>query len=363
MVEPREFSVFALMPLSEEFRSVFDDFVKAVFEDIDEAQFTVTLASDIQNQQSILQDIVARIARSDLIVADLTDRNPNVFYELGLAHALQRPVILLTQDIEDVPFDLKPYRILEYSTHFAKIQIAEATLRDYAQKFARNEIQFGSPVSDYHPDIRATPAGQLTQQITSQGDEGDERGFLDHIIDVVEDYNALAIIATDLTTAMGRDVTTPIGMATGELERLASGGRMAEPRAAQAVARRLARHITGFNESLKEGNASYSEILQRTEFSLEFVAQFVTTADEQREEELKLQFDQLRKFRDTALNTRKTCIELAETADELPRIERRLNRALADLSDQLRHFGSNLERTVASVTRALNIWESRHKSQ
>ena len=115
-------SVFVLMPFDEEFDFVYNDFLKPAFENLEDAQFQVTRADDIGNQRSILNDIVVQIAQSDLVIADLTGCNPNVFYELGLAHALRRPVILLTQDIEDVPFDLQPYRTLEYDTHFVKIQ-------------------------------------------------------------------------------------------------------------------------------------------------------------------------------------------------------------------------------------------------
>jgi hypothetical protein len=49
------------------------------------------------------------------MLADLTDKNPNVYYELGLAHAARKPVLLLTQDIEDVPFDLRGLRVITYA--------------------------------------------------------------------------------------------------------------------------------------------------------------------------------------------------------------------------------------------------------
>ena len=52
--------------------------------------------------------------KADLIVADLTGRNPNVFYETGYAHALNKRVILLTQRAEDIPFDLKDYPHVVY---------------------------------------------------------------------------------------------------------------------------------------------------------------------------------------------------------------------------------------------------------
>jgi hypothetical protein len=49
-----------------------------------------------------------------VLVADLTGRNPNVFYELGLAHAMQKPVILVADNLNDVPFDLRGLRVLSY---------------------------------------------------------------------------------------------------------------------------------------------------------------------------------------------------------------------------------------------------------
>ena len=57
-------------------------------------------AQDLSSARNILADIVQGIEGATIVVADLTDLNPNVFYEVGIAHALQKPVILLTQDID-----------------------------------------------------------------------------------------------------------------------------------------------------------------------------------------------------------------------------------------------------------------------
>jgi nucleoside 2-deoxyribosyltransferase len=51
---------------------------------------------------------------ASLTVADCTGRNPNVFYEIGLAHALGKPVILITQNSEDIPFDVTHIRYIQY---------------------------------------------------------------------------------------------------------------------------------------------------------------------------------------------------------------------------------------------------------
>ena len=63
----------------------------------------------------LLEKIREHINEADVLIADVTGRNPNVFYELGLAHALDKPVILLTQDpIEEIPTDIRHLEFIRY---------------------------------------------------------------------------------------------------------------------------------------------------------------------------------------------------------------------------------------------------------
>jgi len=61
-----------------------------------------------------MEDIWSMILSAEVVVADITGRNANVFYELGIAHTLGKPVILITQTTEDIPFDLNRYRHVIY---------------------------------------------------------------------------------------------------------------------------------------------------------------------------------------------------------------------------------------------------------
>ena len=72
--------------------------------------------------ESILKRIYNQIAKADVIVADLTARNPNVFYETGYAHALGKQVVLLTQNADDIPFDLKHYPHIIYGGSILKLK-------------------------------------------------------------------------------------------------------------------------------------------------------------------------------------------------------------------------------------------------
>ena len=71
-------------------------------------------ADDIWENPSVIQDVVSLIDRSRIIICDCSTRNPNVFYEIGIAHALGREVILITQSAEDIPFDLRHLRYITY---------------------------------------------------------------------------------------------------------------------------------------------------------------------------------------------------------------------------------------------------------
>ncbi|GAB2885261.1 hypothetical protein [Paralcaligenes ginsengisoli] len=70
--------------------------------------------AEIFGTGKIIEQIWAGINAAKVLVAELTTRNPNVFYELGLAHALEKPVVLVSSNEADIPFDLKHIRVIYY---------------------------------------------------------------------------------------------------------------------------------------------------------------------------------------------------------------------------------------------------------
>lgn len=70
--------------------------------------------ADIFGTGKIMDQVWDGIRAAKVLVAELTSRNPNVFYELGLAHALEKPVVLVSAREEDVPFDLQHIRVIYY---------------------------------------------------------------------------------------------------------------------------------------------------------------------------------------------------------------------------------------------------------
>ena len=62
----------------------------------------------------IIRHVIEQLVTSDIVIADLTGKNPNVFYELGVRHAVSNNTILIAEDIEDIPFDLRSLRAIPY---------------------------------------------------------------------------------------------------------------------------------------------------------------------------------------------------------------------------------------------------------
>lgn len=70
--------------------------------------------NEFWNESEIFQDVFSLIFRSKVVICDFSDRNPNVFYETGIAHTLGRQVIPIVQNPEHIPFDLRQHRYIEY---------------------------------------------------------------------------------------------------------------------------------------------------------------------------------------------------------------------------------------------------------
>lgn len=103
--------VFVIMPFSEKMTPVYDDHIKKV---CDKIGLDCKRADLIFNTESIVNDIWSLIHSAQIIICDCTGKNPNVFYELGIAHTLGKKTICITQNSDDIPFDIKHLRYIQY---------------------------------------------------------------------------------------------------------------------------------------------------------------------------------------------------------------------------------------------------------
>lgn len=85
-----------------------------------------------------MEDIWSSIFHCEVCIADCTGKNPNVFYEIGIAHTLGRKCILITQTMDDMPFDVQHYRVIPYETTPSGLNKLKEVLQQTIQAVIRN---------------------------------------------------------------------------------------------------------------------------------------------------------------------------------------------------------------------------------
>ena len=132
-IDPKLVSV--MMP----FRAEFD----SVYESIKNASKNIKLKCErvdhIWENDTIIQDVVLLIDTARIVVCDCTGGNANVLYEVGIAHTLGRNVILITQNTDDIPFDLKSIRHIKYENNSEGIKILTKRLQRRMVKYLTAE--------------------------------------------------------------------------------------------------------------------------------------------------------------------------------------------------------------------------------
>lgn len=104
--------VFVLMPFHPEFDKKYSVIERAVRK----LGFRCSRGDTNSVSSNIMSHILNEIFRAKLIIADVGTRNPNVFYELGIAHAIGKPVVMISESESQIPFDISSTRILFYNT-------------------------------------------------------------------------------------------------------------------------------------------------------------------------------------------------------------------------------------------------------
>ncbi len=127
---------FVLMPFSPQRRTeIYEDYIVAPLRE--QCGISCRRADDIYASSRIMEDVWDGINAADFIIADLSGRNANVFYELGLAHAVGKPVVLVAEDSRDVPFDLQGVRTIIYGDSPRTWQILSKQIVAYAHPIVR----------------------------------------------------------------------------------------------------------------------------------------------------------------------------------------------------------------------------------
>lgn len=355
--------VFVITPFNEDFLALYDELKRIFGEDFD-----FTNAGDLDNQQNILQDIVEGIYQADVIIADLTGLNANVFYELGLAHAMNKKVIIITQDLGELPFDIKSYRANEYSLQFNKLPKLIEELKKLLVGAIDNSVKYGNPVSDYIPnfykcenivspinnpkDIVDESNGGIQSTIDDEGD----KGFLDYITDIEENSTKM----TDEITSMGNEMdemNISINAATNEINRVKTQSGNVDASFVRGICRKLSGPIDIFAGKLK-GHVyevvQYWDIVENSYLSLldNQYAQNVNNV-----EDLSESMTALENMQDAIYGSNENIESFIGVLRGCLGMERRLNKAISSLISELEEYLQMTDTMASSVDRILSKGE------
>lgn len=112
-IKIKENTAFCLMPFNDRYSAIY----QAIFYSCQAANYSCARSDEVYNPGNLLRQIVNMMLESSLIIALLDGQNPNVFYEIGIAHSIGKTVLLLANknNKDEIPFDLKSDRLLLYS--------------------------------------------------------------------------------------------------------------------------------------------------------------------------------------------------------------------------------------------------------
>lgn len=354
-MDNRKPNVFVITPFNEDFLALYDE-IKETFNE----NFEFTNAGDLDNQQNILQDIVEGIHQADVIIADLTGLNANVLYELGLAHAMNKKVVIITQDINELPFDIKSYRSNEYSLQFNKLPKLIEELKKLLFGAIDNTIKYGNPVSDYLPDFynfeniekdHSIPTiAQSNEESNEEETEGIENGFLDNIAELQENSQKMTTEINSICDEM-EEMNTSVTSATNEINRVKSHSGNADALFVRNICRKLSSPIDIFAGKLKNRTENinyYWNIVENNYLSL-LDNQFI-----QKQENIKSLSENLQ-----ALDQLQTAIDNSDREIQgfikilhgNLGMERRLNKAITSLIGELENYLSMTDTMYSSIDR------------
>lgn len=348
-------SAFVIMPFDSEFTEVYESFLAPILKEVG---YEVLRADDLYGQRNILRDIVRLIAESNIVVADLTALNPNVFYELGLAHALQKPVVMLTQSIEELPFDLRGYRVISYDTHFARIERARESLRQTAMGAIKGSIEFGNPVSDF----AALAASKVSRQFSPSGtpsggedgkEEEEELGWLDYRAALETGLRKQTEILNNIAKHTNK-LTTHTDLHKERLARINSheGGAAS---ISQAVTNEYGRKLAQYGESLAAANGDYENAARSVDDSIEQVLSSISLDSKEDFRALSSFVESLENIEPAASGAAVRFIAMRSSVRSLEGVEKVTTRAAKIVGRELDRFVGNVEKTIASMQRGIEV--------
>lgn len=138
---------FLITPIGDEkspVRRHIDGVIESAIEPVlKEFNYKLDVSHKSYNSGSIKSEIIKAIYESDLVIANLTYQNPNVMYEVAIRHCVAKPIIHISENINEIPFDINGHRTFNYVNDMHGVEALKKILRN-----AINEIESSDDISN-----------------------------------------------------------------------------------------------------------------------------------------------------------------------------------------------------------------------
>ena len=360
-------TAFVIMPFGTEFDEIYTSFIHPV---LTNAGFAVHRADELTSAESIMGTIIRQLEGSCIIVADLSDSNPNVYYELGLAHAMHKPVINLAQEVSELPFDIRGHYVIPYSTYFSEMDKAKKDLRNAAEGVFTGATTFGNPFSDHSrhdvvPTCRNGAKPSAPRNDTNHSLEQDGApGILDHQADMEEGFEDIRASIESFGTETTK-MTSRMNEFNSEMEASHKDPRRRPDQARQqrTLVRLLAQDMNSYARFLSTENDNYSDAIERTRPSLEASLAAIEPSTEEDSVALQEFLSTLDATEDAILSFRTNTTEAMSAIQQLPPIERSFTRARDQVAGQLRRLAGNIDQIISMIARAREMAQAKLDAQ
>ncbi len=175
--------------------------------------YSVIRADKMANSGLITKAIIEQIISSDLVIADLTGSNPNVFYELAIRHSYRKPAIQIIKGTVDIPFDVANVRTVSYDTTLAKADAAKKEISSMMEKIEKGDIVH-NPVSEV--------AAMLN--ISENGMEENKEALAALLLEVQKIPENLKTMEKNIETRFSQMVSVIVEVETMKTERIQDSG-------------------------------------------------------------------------------------------------------------------------------------------
>ncbi|SUK68422.1 putative phage SAP-26 protein [Staphylococcus aureus] len=143
-------------------RAQSDSLLKYILEPVlKEYDFEIIRADKINSPNIITDDILKNLNESELVICDMSSHNPNVFYELGYRHAINKTCITMVHKDESIPFDLSQHRTIKYSKDIDDVEKAKKHLSEMLGTYEDD----GYSESNFPANSNQTSNGELLRYL------------------------------------------------------------------------------------------------------------------------------------------------------------------------------------------------------